>query len=602
MNGRPYNIDHVLKILNNTLVADFSSKEKYFKTGDRERIMNNSINYFQSWLRNYISNFYNQDEEQSIILQLKEQHIMQVFNYALKLCDILCLPDNKQNIAMIISLFHDFGFFENFLKQDSINTFTVDGAKQSVRALNLNKILLRLPKSCRQAILKSIAFQNNNKIPERLGEEIIFYIKLIKDSIQLANWHFLIESYKKKNKNIQKFIEPDLPDLPDCSSTIINSLIENQVPAKTDITTLNDFKLYQIGQIFNIKLASSFAIVIKEEIIDKLFSILPKTKEVAIAAEYVKEYLESCASIPVRSDYDSPWKEMIEKFFKQFMEFFFPKIAEDIDWDRGYESLNNELLQITREAKMGGRLADKLMKVWKKSGEETWVLAHIEVQAQKENDFSYRTYVYNYRSGELFQKPVISLAILADNNPNWYPKTYSQTLWDCGTEFRFKVKKILDYKSKWDELKNSDNLFAFVVMAHLKTLETCKDNDSRLKWKIELTKNLYKQGLNKQQILDLFHFIDWIMVLPKNLEQGYLNTIQKYKEEKKMRYINVAERFGIKQGEIEGEIKGEIKTCQELLQDSLLPQTLADKLKKKISELTKKLEEFTYPQAQVAHA
>ena len=53
------------------------------------------------------------------------------------------------------------------------------------------------------------------------------------------------------------------------------------------------------------------------------------------------------------SDYDSPWKEMLEGYFPDFMAFFFPEAYEDIDWVRGYESLDKELQQIVRDAALG---------------------------------------------------------------------------------------------------------------------------------------------------------------------------------------------------------------------------------------------------------
>ena len=46
------------------------------------------------------------------------------------------------------------------------------------------------------------------------------------------------------------------------------------------------------------------------------------------------------------TDYDSPWKEMLDGYFPAFMAFFFPEAYRDIDWDRGYESLDKELQQI----------------------------------------------------------------------------------------------------------------------------------------------------------------------------------------------------------------------------------------------------------------
>ena len=66
-----------------------------------------------------------------------------------------------------------------------------------------------------------------------------------------------------------------------------------------------------------------------------------------------------------RHDFDSPWKDIVTEYFKQFIEFFFPDVTEEIDWGRGYTSLDKELHQITREAEVGLRLVDKLFKVWK---------------------------------------------------------------------------------------------------------------------------------------------------------------------------------------------------------------------------------------------
>jgi len=92
------------------------------------------------------------------------------------------------------------------------------------------------------------------------------------------------------------------------------------------------------------------------------------------------------------TDYDSPWKEMLENYFPAFMAFFFPAAYRDIDWDRGYESLDKELQQIVRDAELGKRLADKLMKVWRLSGEEQMVMIHTEIQGEQEEPFPKRMF------------------------------------------------------------------------------------------------------------------------------------------------------------------------------------------------------------------
>ncbi|NEO28751.1 MAG: hypothetical protein F6K03_18220 [Kamptonema sp. SIO4C4] len=98
-----------------------------------------------------------------------------------------------------------------------------------------------------------------------------------------------------------------------------------------------------------------------------------------------------------RADYDSPWKEALSVYFEPFMAFFFPEIHRDIDWTRGYEFLDKEFQKIVRETETGRRDSDKLVKVWRLNGEETWVLIHIEVQSQAQTVFAERMFIYNNR-------------------------------------------------------------------------------------------------------------------------------------------------------------------------------------------------------------
>jgi len=75
-------------------------------------------------------------------------------------------------------------------------------------------------------------------------------------------------------------------------------------------------------------------------------------------------------------DSDTPWKDLLDRFFEAFMAFFFPAAHAGIDWTRGYEFLDKELQKITADAALGRRAVDKLVKVWLKSGEEAIALVH----------------------------------------------------------------------------------------------------------------------------------------------------------------------------------------------------------------------------------
>jgi hypothetical protein len=256
-----------------------------------------------------------------------------------------------------------------------------------------------------------------------------------------------------------------------------------------------------------------------------------------------------------QTDYDSPWKEVIERYFKAFMAFFFPDANEEINWSHGYEFLDKELQQVVRDAALGRRLADKLVKVWRQDGVEVWVLIHVEVQGQAEADFAKRMYTYNYRLFDRYNQQVASLAILGDESPIWRPQEFGYKLFGCKVSLQFPTVKLLDYAEQWSTLEKSANPFALVVMAHLKAQATRDDPLLRLEWKLILVKSLYQRGYTKQDILELFRFIDWIMVLPEDLDQRFEDELAHFEEEKRMTYVTSIERRALKRGLEQGALQ-----------------------------------------------
>ena len=230
------------------------------------------------------------------------------------------------------------------------------------------------------------------------------------------------------------------------------------------------------------------------------------------------------------------------------MAFFFPKAHGDIDWGRGYEMLDKELQPIVRRAKHGRRFVDKLVKVWLKSGEEKWLLIHIEVQAWKEGEFPRRMFVYNHRIFDLYDREVISLAILADDDPDWRPSRFEYGRWGFRTSIEYPIVKLLDYATKYQELEADPNPFAVVVLAQLKALETRRSPAERHSWKVRLVKGLYSRGMDPEDVRHLFRFIDWIMELPEPLEHLFWDEIDAYQQEKVMPFIDIAERVNLGKG------------------------------------------------------
>lgn len=78
----------------------------------------------------------------------------------------------------------------------------------------------------------------------------------------------------------------------------------------------------------------------------------------------------------MRKKDDLLWKGILEDLFDDFLRFMHPDADSIFDFSRGIEFLDKELDQLfpPEENEYSLKLVDKLAKVYKKDGEEEWVL------------------------------------------------------------------------------------------------------------------------------------------------------------------------------------------------------------------------------------
>lgn len=244
-----------------------------------------------------------------------------------------------------------------------------------------------------------------------------------------------------------------------------------------------------------------------------------------------------------RANHDSAWKDVLDVYFKEFMDFFYPEIAEKIDWAADYETLDKELQTITTNVSVGKRFVDKLFKVKTLQGQEEVILIHVEIQGKKEDEFSLRLFQYYYRLFEKRGHSILTLAILTDGNKNWHPKSYQKHVLGLPIlSFNFQINKLLDYQTSKKALEETINPFGIVVLVQLAAIETKGNPQARFEIKTRITRLLLKKGFKKDYIFNLFKVIDWGLVLPPDLKIQYNNDIEKLKGEEGMSYVLSAVR------------------------------------------------------------
>ncbi len=217
------------------------------------------------------------------------------------------------------------------------------------------------------------------------------------------------------------------------------------------------------------------------------------------------------------TEYDSPWKEALDRYFESFMALCFPDLHAQIDWTVPPTMLDKELQQIAPQSETGSRTVDKLVDVRLCSGEIKWLLIHLEIQSQSKTDFAERMFVYFYRIRDKYSRVLVSLAVLADDDQNWRPQCFREELFGCRVEFEFPTVKLLDFVDRIDELEQSKNHFATVILAHLMTMQTVGNPQDRCQWKLRLLRPMYQRGMSSEDVRALFRVIDWMMDLPADI-------------------------------------------------------------------------------------
>lgn len=258
--------------------------------------------------------------------------------------------------------------------------------------------------------------------------------------------------------------------------------------------------------------------------------------------------------------FDILWKGFFEDFGIDTIRFWYPNADDIFDFSRGIEFLDKEMQQLFPEYYdlQAPRFVDMLMKLYTHQGEEKWILMHVEVQGQKDDNFAERMFIYFYRILDRYNKKVVSIAVLTDGNKNFRPNEYRYEFLDTVNIFRFKCYKVLDHSE--DGFAKSDNPFAIAALTVLIALKRKNDNELQLlDLSLELVRNLYRKKLSRPRIQHLLFFLKMYLNFEKPTAISTFDNEIKILDNNKGDTMGIQERvkqFIKEEGILIGEEKG----------------------------------------------
>ncbi len=250
-------------------------------------------------------------------------------------------------------------------------------------------------------------------------------------------------------------------------------------------------------------------------------------------------------------DHDQIFKNLIKNFFKEFMELFLPDAAKAINFRR-ITFLEKEYFTDASGGKR--KQMDLVVRAGLKGGGEEFILVHTEFQATKDMDFARRMYEYYSQLYLRYGKPIIPVAIFADDAkwrkpvPDTFKVGFRQEVY---VNFKYRQIKLkdLDYR----KYLRSKNPLAYALMAKMGY-----DHRQMVQTKSEFCRLIAgSKKINPARRYLLMEFVEAYMQLNSREQKEYDQMIdeqEEFKEVKKM--ITVYEKRGIEQGIEQGVLEG----------------------------------------------
>ena len=174
-------------------------------------------------------------------------------------------------------------------------------------------------------------------------------------------------------------------------------------------------------------------------------------------------------------NHDRLFKELLSTFFLEFLDLFFPTLAAEID-SNYLEFLDKEIFT---DVTSGERYETDIIVKTRLGSQETFILIHVENQAQYEADFNKRMFRYFARLSEKYNLPVYPIVLLSFDSPcTRQPSSYEVAIGDR-TILQFNYQVIQLNRLNWRDFMCHENPVATALMAKMRI-------DKNERWRVKL--------------------------------------------------------------------------------------------------------------------
>ena len=255
-------------------------------------VNDNDLKIIRARFEQYVETFKELEASHQINISLKRDHSLRVCDNILLIGKALGLEDGELCLAEVIGLLHDIGRFEQYAKYRTfIDSKSVNHAELGIHIIEINGILAGMETDLKEMVMRPILYHNRATLPEKETQTCLFLSQLIRDADKLDIWNVTTSYYLQSHGKRNSIIELGLEDRAEITPAVMRNLRHHRIVDIKNLNTLNDFKLLQVGWIFDLNFVPTVRETIKRGYLEKMRTVLPNSREIEEVFAMVTDYM-----------------------------------------------------------------------------------------------------------------------------------------------------------------------------------------------------------------------------------------------------------------------------------------------------------------------
>ncbi len=248
----------------------------------------------REWFDSYSNSFLKDDKVFNANISLKIEHSYRVLERMSEIADALGLKGKRRHIALACALLHDVGRFEQFKQYRTFaDIHSEDHGKLGKKAIEQHNVLELLSPRAGELITFAVEHHNSKFLPDNISAEQRFFAELTRDADKIDIFKVITDYYLDSSPEKDPTLVHNLPDVPVISDEVFDEFMKDGHVSFANMKTVADFKVFQVGWVWDINNRAALKILDKLGYVDRLIALLPDTERGHVVAGRYRSFIRT---------------------------------------------------------------------------------------------------------------------------------------------------------------------------------------------------------------------------------------------------------------------------------------------------------------------